>query len=103
MNTIHDILQDNKNIITEDAVIMLNEIQKFYENESINGEFFLNYCVYHVRGFGGNWDYGNAYFKNYVIKTIGNKNVSTEDLGKLWGKYCDQLSNIINVFITKLS
>lgn len=102
MDTVNDILFNHGNIITKETIVMLKNIQEFYENKSINGEFFLNFCVYHIRGFGGNWDYENMFFNNYIIKQLKSPCKNSEEKGILWGKYNNELLKIFEKYIENI-
>lgn len=102
-NEFIDLKRNSDNIFSEEFSEMIENISGFYGHVSINGEIIMNNCIYHIRGFGGNWDYSNAFFRNYLSKKYKNlPELHSNEFGIEWGNYCNILSNIIYSYISKL-
>lgn len=103
-------LIDNNIVFDDKSIELFKNIQNFYEGESINGELYLNHSLYHIRGFGSNWNISSKYYYNYIGSkkvTDENQNVTNEIVNditimKYWKEYCENLSQIFKKYIDNL-
>lgn len=88
---------------TPEFFTLCNDINVFYEGEGIFGETYLNECLYHIRAYGSNWNYGSKYFKNYLLNNSQDINIEWEKKGVYWKKYMELLSSIFSKYINSIN
>ena len=71
------------------------------KDNNINKELILNTRILHLRGWGGNWDYGNSFFRQYLIDKY--KRIPNGDIVKNeWKIFQYDKAKILYDFVTSI-
>jgi len=93
----------NKSKFSSDFYKTLEKINNFHDGKGIFSECYLDYSVFHIRGFGSNWDYTNSHFLKYIEeKGIKYNKTNFEEKSNLWKEFCTLKSNIYREYINNL-